>query len=1119
MPDQDVQSNAASPEDVRDALASQGDPDVVQGQQATTTAEAQEEARKILKRVGQRESDVSKLRQDIEENAEASKSALIRAQRFMLQSYPALMPSEQELASRQAAAMMRPNPGVGMSGAPIAMGANFQGELAAEEEEKRKALAGYLSMASGEPLQEAISKINTSTFASRQKLLEMMQRSDTELGRSAMTALGRMVSTPAAQAALKPNSPYGKIAIDEGLQVGTPEYTARVHELAQADVADKKARAGLDEVPLTPEEKFDNANLSGVPFHPRGLPDISRMSAQQRKQFLNNEAKTVDKVTAQNGSEDEQIRAALRALDQFQELNKTTYTGPLISPFVLGGAHAGPHGVGVDLSQERGGLNLNPMSWAAQLKGNIQTMQKDAAQVVAMAIPSHGFGRVTNRDLNLFQQGSIGTDKVQGTNDAIAQALRIRLGNDLERHQFEQAYSGLHGSLRGAESAWNDYINDNPIFDPDPKAKAGPNGVHPLNPNRMKWQDYFRQKNNALHSAPIETLPEQPSHLTRAQLHGVDPNDPVLQGLSDEDKIGATTPAQAEGGRVHLAEGGEPDKAPQPDSDVRNSLNALINGLTLRAAGRPEDPNSPMENLGGEFAGATGTALAALAALRRPARIARFMAEHPHLTASGAGALAGGVSGEMGEGDPTTGALAGAMLGPAGRMITKGGFRGVNDILDHLRGEVIGPGTRRSIGAIEADTGGDWDKVANVLSQDAKAKVPSILGEVGPRSLGLTRAAIGRDTPASAGLLSSLEQRQAGAPERVAETVNKGLAPDDYAMKAQQLRDTLYTRAAPLYDQAFAAFPSVKTQSLQALMSRPAGQEAAARAFISMQNKGLPIGAPDATGMLQSPSLQYLDQIKRALDDMIVREEGVGATYQATEAGRDLRGLRSSLVDELDKATVGPQGQPSPYRAARDQYAGDLEVMDALRTGRESFDKLTPSDVQALMQKLDFSSRDAFRTGVAEGIFQRIGNMGPNRNAAQAVINNPNLQQKLMAIFDNPAQAQKFITNLQREAETFGSGQMLTKQGEKGQLTSMQPTSISSMLRAQLMRPSTAGEVSETMRLTPNDPQAKEKLARLRAAADRLRGRSDASNLVGTAGAAGASAALTPSMLSQQDQQ
>jgi len=57
--------------------------------------------------------------------------------------------------------------------------------------------------------------------------------------------------------------------------------------------------------------------------------------------------------------------------------------------------------------------------------------------------------------------------------------------------------------------------------------------------------------------------------------------------------------------------------------------------------------------------------------------------------------------------------------------------------------------------------------------------------------------------------------------------------------------------------------------------------------------------------------------------------------------------MRSQLVDELDKNTMGPNGQAgSPYKEARNQYAGDLDVMDSLRAGRETFPKLTADDVR-----------------------------------------------------------------------------------------------------------------------------------------------------------------------------
>ena len=243
-----------------------------------------------------------------------------------------------------------------------------------------------------------------------------------------------------------------------------------------------------------------------------------------------------------------------------------------------------------------------------------------------------------------------------------------------------------------------------------------------------------------------------------------------------------------------------------------------------------------------------------------------------------------------------------------------------------------------------------------------------------------------------------------------------------------------------------------------------------------------------------------------------VKEEGTGINYQANENGRDLRGMRSKLVDELDKATMGPQGQPSPYRTARDQYAGDLDIMDALRSGRTTFNTQTPDQVRELISKLDWSARDAYRTGVATGILNNIGNMGGNRNAARAVIANPNLQAKIGAIFDQPEQAQRFIESLGRQADVYKTGQGLVKAGEKGFSLAQAPTSISQMLRAGLMRQGTAGQIADTLGTQAQDPDVKEKIQRLRSIADRLRTQKDISSGLGAATAGGVATGMTPTM-------
>src|SRR5215475_6252094 len=122
-PEEAVTTNAASPEDVASELQSQGaDPDVIPagGTQATTTAEAQAEARKFLGRVGRHDTEAEQLRKDIENNAEKSKSALIRAQQLLMQHPEFYFPSDAQQSAEIAQALNTPNPGVGMAGAAAA---------------------------------------------------------------------------------------------------------------------------------------------------------------------------------------------------------------------------------------------------------------------------------------------------------------------------------------------------------------------------------------------------------------------------------------------------------------------------------------------------------------------------------------------------------------------------------------------------------------------------------------------------------------------------------------------------------------------------------------------------------------------------------------------------------------------------------------------------------------------------------------------------------------------------------------------------------------------------------------------------------------------------------------
>lgn len=1058
-----------------------------------TTQAARQYAEQIVQRSlsGETQSGEAGLLKDLQGNAENARQMLREARQRLMQQQ--ISPQEAQLGEAEA------------FGTPLKFGNYTSGDffnsfanVAAARKQALQQQRQFEQQKQGTDLglAEQMQNVDQNLLNAKLKIQEMHEAQQNAQVGPALRVLGQPLAKPGLGIAA---SQIGKQVEDElgpgALQ--TPQGQARMHELLEASVAEQKARAGIDVAPVNPAEKAELATQFGVPAD---VPEPwAGKSTKVATAMQENLAKAAQKKFDAYPAADAQLQAGLRALEEFRKLNAQTHTGPDIAPRTIGGVHAGLHGIGVEAGHE-GGFNVNPLSWFAQFKPNIQQMDKLSAQLTTLAIPERGFGKVTNMDMGIFQKGMLGTDKDRATNEAIAQALQVRLQNDLDRHEFEQNYFQAHQHTNGAEAAWNKYLNDNPIFDPATAKSAHPK----LNPHRQSYQEYFAGHNRKVLGDAGATGEEHLPGVTEE-----DRNDPVNAGLSDADIIAAQQPARAEGGRIGFEEGGSTE-----EPSYQKALNALRAGASFKLSQGPEDPESPASNFGLEALGGAGTAAALLALAKRVGgrKLAAKLLESPTLRSSaigaGAGAMAGGASSQ--DQNPTLDVLShgvmGAMAGPLARLGAKYGVSRGMQLADKVRGlEPIGTGERKAIEAITSDNP-DWNSVASKLRADARMKVPSTLAEVGPRTQGLATTALAKDTSQSADFATDLEKRQQGANTRVMEQVNQALKPDAYLQHEQDLKTALYSKAKPLYEQAYQQFPAVQSQQLFSLMKTPSGREAAARAERMMQDAQIPIGQPDAAG---SPSLQYLDYVKRAFDDMIHDEEGTGLNYQNTSQGHILRDMRGKLVGEVDQATQLPNGQPGPWQQARAQYGGDLEVLDALRDGRDDFQKLTPAELQQKVKGMSFAEKDAFRSGVAENLFQRLGGSTEGQNPAQRIASTPALQEKLGALFDKPADAVKFLAALGRESDLFDSGKAMSRAGAKGQAAAGAGPSLSTLIHSKLMGEGTAGEVSDILS-TPAGPDAQAKIQRLQAAAERLKSRADLGNAAGYAGAAGVASALTP---------
>lgn len=96
-----------------------------------------------------------------------------------------------------------------------------------------------------------------------------------------------------------------------------------------------------------------------------------------------------------------------------------------------------------------------------------------------------GSGVTTDFDARMFQKSTLGLSNPREVNEAIAAGIKGKAQTIQDRATFEEWYYNNAGHLNGAEQAWQSYLDDNPIF--DPQSPETPR----LNQNRQDWRSYF----------------------------------------------------------------------------------------------------------------------------------------------------------------------------------------------------------------------------------------------------------------------------------------------------------------------------------------------------------------------------------------------------------------------------------------------------------------------------------------------------------------------------------------------------------------------------------------------------------------------------------------------------
>ena len=396
------------------------------------------------------------------------------------------------------------------------------------------------------------------------------------------------------------------------------------------------------------------------------------------------------------------------------------------------------------------------------------------------------------------------------------------------------------------------------------------------------------------------------------------------------------------------------------------------------------------------------------------------------------GAVAG--AGTATEGERGSGAGAGALMGttlgaaiPVGMRTAGGGYNWLKERLMPTPQGIQDRASAKMLATLK-QAQLTPQQIEAVMKKDASMRVPSTVANVDPAMVDLAEAVAQRVGSGRQVIAKTLGEQKQGIRERTYDQVKKSLKPGEFYADEDRLVSELRDFAGKAYDDAYNV-GSVNDPKIMTILDQPevksvydlARQIANGEANLAKVRgqdpskfKLEPLYIADAEGNIRIssiPDVRTLDYMKRAMDAMV--KSGFSSTDATVKTqANTLKQMRNELRDRLK--TVVPE-----YDTALTKYAGDMEVIDAMRAGMEKFRGMDHEEVAKLVKGMSPSEKEAFRTGVARDIYGQIMGPASARNSAQNIIGSPEMQQKLMPLFDNPAHFNLFKAALERESQLF----------------------------------------------------------------------------------------------------
>ena len=731
----------------------------------------------------------------------------------------------------------------------------------------------------------------------------------------------------------KPQSPAGKLAKDEGLVPGTPEYQARV-----------KALAGEG----------------------KGMT----LSAQEQRELFEAE----DIVNAS--------KSVLLNLSKAKEINNKAYSG-----FAAGARRTIARNI-PGVSESEG------VTATTEIENLVLSNGLDQLKAIFGGAPTEG-----ERKILLDIQGSINMSPKEREKiwDRAMQAAARRMKSSQEK--MDKIRKGAYGKITPEANANGGLVG---------YADGGP--VHMANGGEMSMANLGRAVGQGLGLG----FGDEAIARVRAKMEGRPYEEVVKEEREAYQRFQEKNPFTALG------------------TELVSGIVPTVGMALIPGAGTP-----------GAVMGAGRMGMAASKLSQYMPRFMKGPMGKAAGTAAATGAVAGAGSAVEGErtGGATEGAVTGAILGPTVAKGIQLGGKGITAVKNAFKpspGAVEQRATNKVLEAMGRDEMDPAALRAKMLA-DQKLGVQSTILDAAPSLSTLGEAVVTRPGPGrkilGTGLNERLEGGREAAASRALKDIGKGV---DYTAQEDKLIGTLRSNANNLYDTAYAHGSVDDTRILKVLEDdtfKKAFKEA--QAISSKEARAAELRGEDPSrfklndiydldkdGNMISvgkiPDVRTLDYIKRGIDALI--DKG----YKGEGMGK----AEANALKDLRKAYIGVIDQNVPeYAVARAKYAGDMEVLDALRLGRTDYlsPKMLPNEAKKLVDGMSEAERDALRAGVAQSLLTKVMDSPQQINAAQRIIGAPATRKRLEALFQDPNEYKVFEAALQRESELFRNAQDIVR--------------------------------------------------------------------------------------------